>query len=149
MYKFFSIWRNDEFTMGVIGLYINNDSTSQMLKLGLDVSSLRAKAISNNIANINTENYKKSYVSFEENLNNEKEKFSLNKTNTKHIDGNLDNSLISVKKDSGTSMRSDGNNVDLDLEKVNQATNTLMYNALITQANSRISMTKSVISGGN
>lgn len=135
--------------MGVIGLYINNDSTSQMLKLGLDAASLRAKTISNNIANINTENYKKSYVSFEENLNNEKEKFSLNKTNTKHIDGNLDNSLISVKKDNGTSMRSDGNNVDLDLEKVNQATNTLMYNALITQANSRISMSKSVISGGN
>ena len=130
-------------------MYINNDSTSQMLKLGLDASSLRAKTISNNIANINTENYKKSYVSFEENLNSEKEKFSLNKTNTKHIDGNLDNSLISVKKDSGTSMRSDGNNVDLDLEKVNQATNTLMYNALITQANSRISMSKSVISGGN
>lgn len=130
-------------------MYINNDSTSQMLKLGLDAASLRAKTISNNIANINTENYKKSYVSFEENLNNEKEKFSLNKTNNKHIDGNLDNSLISVKKDSGTSMRSDGNNVDLDLEKVNQATNTLMYNALITQANSRISMSKSVISGGN
>lgn len=130
-------------------MYINNDSTSQMIKLGLDTTALRGKVISNNIANINTENYKKSYVSFEENLNNEKEKIFLNKTNDKHIDGNLENSLIQVKKDNSTSMRADGNNVDLDLEKVNQASNTLMYNALITQANSRISMTKSVISGGN
>lgn len=130
-------------------MYINNDSTSQMIKLGLDTAALREKVISNNIANINTENYKKSYVTFEENLNSEKEKFSLKKSNEKHLDGNLDNSLISVKKDESTSMRTDGNNVDLDLEKVNQAANTLMYNALITQANSRLTMTKNIISGGN
>lgn len=130
-------------------MYINNDSTSKMIKLGLDVASLREKAISNNIANINTENYKKSYVTFEENLNLEKEKMSLKKTNSKHLDGTLDNSIVQVKKDTSTSMRTDGNNVDLDLEKVNQAANTLMYNALITQANSRLAMTKNVISGGN
>ena len=46
-------------------------------------------------------------------------------------------------------MRTDGNNVDMDLEKVNQAANSLMYNALITQANSKLNMTKSVILGGN
>ena len=130
-------------------MYINNDSTSKMIKLGLDAAALREKAISNNIANINTENYKKSYVTFEENLNSEKEKMSLKKTNAKHLDGTLDSSIIQVKKDTSTSMRTDGNNVDLDLEKVNQATNTLMYNALITQANSRLAMTKNVISGGN
>ena len=39
--------------------------------------------------------------------------------------------------------------MDLDLEKVDQAANSLMYNALITQANSKLNMTKSVISGGN
>lgn len=55
---------------------------------------------------------------------------------------------ISVKRDKSTSMRMDGNNVDLDLEKVNQAANTLMYNTLITQANSKLNMTKNVISGG-
>ena len=54
-----------------------------------------------------------------------------------------------MKQDKSTSMRTDGNNVDMDLEKVNQASNTLMYNALITQANSKLNMTKSVISGGS
>jgi flagellar basal-body rod protein FlgB len=45
-------------------------------------------------------------------------------------------------------MRADGNNVDLDVEKVNQAANTLMYNALVTQANSKLSASKYVITGG-
>ena len=131
-------------------MYINNnDSTYKILKLGLDASSLRGKVIANNIANINTKNFKKSYVTFEENLTNEKNKLSLKKTNIEHISGKNDKSLISIEQDNSTSMRQDGNNVDLDLEKVNQAANTMMYNALITQANSKLSMTKSVISGGN
>jgi len=127
----------------------NNDSTYKILKLGLDASSLRGKVIANNIANINTKNFKKSYVTFEENLTNEKNKLSLKKTNVEHLNGKHNNSLISIEQDKSTSMRQDGNNVDLDLEKVNQAANTMMYNALITQANSKLSMTKSVISGGN
>lgn len=128
---------------------INNDLGLQAIKLGLDASALRSKVVANNIANINTEGFKKSYVSFEENLNEEKSRFSLKKTNNNHLSGSLDDSIISIKEDNSTSMRSDGNNVDLDLEKVNQASNTLMYNALITQAESKLSMTKSVISGGS
>ena len=50
------------------------------IKLGLNASALRGKVISNNMANINTENFKKSYVSFEENLNKEVEKVSLKTT---------------------------------------------------------------------
>ncbi|WP_300386281.1 flagellar basal body rod protein FlgB [Clostridium sp.] len=130
-------------------MYISNDSTFKFLKLGLDASSTRGKVISNNMSNINTKNFKKSVVSFEDNLKKETSKFDLKKTKEVHLSGSGDNSIISVKKDKSTSMRSDGNNVDLDLEKVNQASNTLMYNALITQANSKFAMTKSVISGGN
>lgn len=42
-------------------------------------------------------------------------------------------------------MRSDGNNVDLDIEKVNQAANTLKYNALITDINNKFNNLKTVI----
>ncbi|TGY43786.1 flagellar basal body rod protein FlgB [Clostridium sartagoforme] len=128
---------------------INNDSTMQLLKAGLDASALRGKVIANNMSNINTEDFKRSYVSFEENLKSEIDKFSLKKTDDKHLSGTLSDSLVDIKVDNSTSMRSDGNNVDLDLEKVDQAANSLMYNALITQANSKLNMTKSVISGGN
>ena len=128
---------------------INNDVSMQFIRAGLDASALRSKVISNNMANINTENFKKSYVSFEENLSKATSEFSLKKTKNVHFNGKLNDSLISVKEDNSTSMRTDGNNVDMDLEKVNQAANTLMYNALITQANSKLKMTKSVITGGN
>ena len=128
---------------------INNDVSMQFIRAGLDASALRSKVISNNMANINTENFKKSYVSFEENLSKATSEFSLKKTKNEHFNGKLNDSLISVKEDNSTSMRTDGNNVDMDLEKVNQAANTLMYNALITQANSKLKMTKSVITGGN
>jgi flagellar basal-body rod protein FlgB len=130
-------------------MYINNDSSFGFLKLGLDASAIRGKVISNNMANINTANFKKSFVSFEDNLKEETRKFNLKKTKEAHLSGKGNDSIISVEKDKSTSMRADGNNVDLDLEKVNQASNTLMYNALITQANSKLSMTKSAISGGN
>lgn len=128
---------------------INNDSTMQLLKVGLDASALRGKVIANNMSNINTEDFKRSYVSFEENLKSEIDKFSLKKTDSKHLSGTLSDSLVDVEVDNSTSMRTDGNNVDLDLEKVDQAANSLMYNALITQANSKLNMTKIVISGGN
>ena len=128
---------------------MGNDVSMQFIKLGLDASALRGKVIANNMANINTDNFKKSYVSFEENLDNAKNEFTLKRTKKVHLNGELNDSLISVKEDNSTSMRTDGNNVDMDLEKVNQASNTLMYNALITQANSKLNMTKAVISGGN
>jgi len=129
----------------------NNDVAMRLLKLGLNASSLRGETIANNMANINTKNFKKSYVKFEENLSNEINKISLKKTRVEHLNGSSDSdsALISVEQDNSTSMRTDGNNVDIDLEKVNQAANSLMYNALITQANSKLSMTKSVINGGN
>lgn len=128
---------------------ISNDGSMQFIKLGLDASALRGKVIANNMANINTENFKKSYVSFEENLTNATNEFNLKRTKNVHLNEKINESLISVKKDNSTSMRTDGNNVDMDLEKVNQASNNLMYNALITQANSKLNMTKAVISGGN
>ena len=39
-----------------------------LLKMGLDASNLRGEAISQNIANINTPNYKRKVVTFEETL---------------------------------------------------------------------------------
>ncbi|WP_303188599.1 flagellar basal body protein [uncultured Clostridium sp.] len=104
--------------------------TYNLMKSGLNVAQLRSKTIANNIANINTPNYKRKYVKFEETLNN------VNKTGK-----------IEVKTDTSGAVRTDGNNVDLENEKVNQAANTLMYNGLISLTNSKLSMAKSVITG--
>ena len=99
-----------------------------------------------NSANINTKNFKRSSVSFEDTLKDVSSEIE----NKGYVDGasKLDYGQTKVVQDNSTSMRSDGNNVDLEVEKTNQAANTLMYNALITQANNQIKMTQMVINGG-
>ncbi|KHD13535.1 flagellar basal body rod protein FlgB [Clostridium butyricum] len=142
---------------------VSNENTYDLLKLGLKASNLRAKTISNNMANINTKNYKKFGVVFEENLkNNSKSEFKLRTTNQNHYTSNSSDlrttreghlhdekdtygNNITIQQDKSTSMRSDGNNVDLEIEKVNQAANTLKYNALITSINNKFNGMKSVI----
>lgn len=131
---------------------INNLSKSQyvydLLKEGLDASALRSKVIANNIANINTKDYKKYTVSFEENLKKSIDDVSLKTTNEKHIQDEGDGSDITVQQDLSGSMNQDGNNVDIDNEMSNQAANALMYNALVSQINSRISLETYIIKDG-
>ena len=101
-----------------------------LMKMGLDATELRSRTIANNIANINTPNYKRRYVTFEESLKNE-----------------ISNAKIEVKIDKDSIVREDGNNVDLESEKVNQAAASLQYNALVSLTNTKLAMTKSVIAG--
>lgn len=120
--------------------------TYDLMKRGLDVTTLRGKAIANNIANINTANYKRSYVTFEETLSNTKN-LSMKTSNKRHITNNSNYGDYSLKKDMSVSMREDGNNVDLETEKVDQAANSLQYNALITLTSNKLNGLKTVITG--
>lgn len=52
-----------------------------------------------------------------------------------------------IKTDKSSKIREDGNNIDLESEKVNQAATTLEYNALITLTNIKLGMSRSVITG--
>lgn len=119
-----------------------------LVKKGLDAASLRSKVIANNIANINTKGYKRSYVSFEDTLRESSNAVKMQKSDELHIGGKDETGAVSVRQDKSTSMREDGNNVDIDNEMTNQAANALMYNALITQVNSKLSMTRYVITSG-
>lgn len=130
--------------MGIIS--IGSDDNYNLLKQGLKASNTRAKVIANNIANINTKGYKKFSVVFEENLKNDNLNIDLKRTNDKHISSNdRTNGNITIEQEKGTSMRNDKNNVDLDIEKVNQAANTLKYNALVSRVSGKINEIKSVI----
>ena len=127
---------------------IGSDATYDLIKSGIKASNVRAKAIANNMANVNTKDYKKFNVVFEENLKKENNSLGLElkRTNPAHFaSGNSGNDNISIEQDNSTSMRSDGNNVDLDIEKVNQAANTLKYNALITSINNKFNNLKTVM----
>lgn len=118
----------------------------QLIKKSLDVSSARGRVINNNISNANVKGYKRHYVEFEGNLKKNKENLDLKFTKNKHISTESEYGKMEIKRDDISSMREDGNNVDIDIEKVNQAANTLMYNALISQLNNRISTKRYIIS---
>ncbi|PJI09862.1 MULTISPECIES: flagellar basal body rod protein FlgB [Clostridium] len=128
---------------------LSNISSSQftydLLGKGLDATSKREKVISNNMANINTANYKRYYVNFEDNLKNSMDNLEMETTDPKHINDGTGFGDISVKRDTSSSVREDGNNVDIDTESSNEAQNTLEYYTLINQISNRISMESNVI----
>ena len=127
---------------------ISNDNTYDLIKKALTVSNVRSKVSANNIANINTAGYKAYAVSFENTLNNTSANLDMKVTNDKHIQDGTSFGDYKVTKDDTTSGQQNGNNVDIDSEMTNVAANALMYNALVTQMNSKLSLTRYIVSGG-
>jgi len=120
----------------------------QLLKAALDVSSLRAEVIANNIANVETPNFKRKYVVFENALQEalEGKHLQLKRTDPKHITGSLSVSPR-IDTDSSTTMRNDGNNVDIDREMTELASNTLRYRVLASLASRLIERYNVVLRG--
>ncbi|MFT8407759.1 flagellar basal body rod protein FlgB [Liquorilactobacillus satsumensis] len=109
--------------------------TYNMLKDALDVSAQRSDLISSNIANVNTANYKAKRIAFTDQLNTA---LKMTTTNKEHLNA-ATTDATKVTTDS-TAVKQNGNNVDLDVEMVNQATNGLYYSALVSQLNGRYQM---------
>ncbi len=125
----------------------NDELVYTLLQKGLDTSQARSSATAENISNINTKGYKRKYVTFEENLKKSMDDLELKTDDEKHMKIDSDYGSVELETDNSTSMREDGNNVDIDNEMVNQSANALMYNALVTQINSRLAMKRYVIDG--
>jgi flagellar basal-body rod protein FlgB len=131
--------------------FIGKDNTYGLLKNALSASYIRQETLSNNIANVNTPNYKANRVIFEEELKKaiSKSHIGMQATHQNHIGGNVAQEIqAKIIKDKSTTMRNDGNNVDIDLEMANLAANQLLYNTLIQQTNSKISTLRYVINEG-
>ncbi|AUG57980.1 MAG TPA: flagellar basal body rod protein FlgB [Ruminiclostridium sp.] len=124
------------------------------LEKTLDAALLRNEAISQNISNVDTPDYKRKTVVFEEYLNDALGKNSISgiKTDHRHIPigaRNFDDIEIRVSEDkSNFDMRLDGNNVDIDSEMVQLAKNAIKYEALIQRISSDFRRIKSVINEG-
>lgn len=113
----------------------------------MDVTIASNKVINNNISNLNTRNYKRHYIEFDEALKNEISQDLMKKTSDRHL--SIKGNELEVKTDTTSSMREDGNNVNVESEMTSQAANNLMYDALVKQANTRFNMRSIVIKGGN
>jgi len=116
----------------------------------LGAAALRHKVISNNIANVNTPGFKKSDVRFEDKLAAAMAgtKLAMARTNPRHLSGGAGDLAPAIVTDRTTSLRTDGNNVDIDAEMANVAKNSIYYNAVAQQLGTYFSNLKSVIREG-
>lgn len=122
-----------------------------VLEQALSASSLRQKVISNNIANVNTPAYKKGEVLFEDMLQGVMKggKMPMLQTNVRHLalqQAGIPSPKVNVV--GNTSIRVDGNNVDIDVEMAQLAKNSIYYNAVAQQLSNYFSGIKSVIKEG-
>mgnify|MGYP001274223729 CR=1 FL=1 len=126
-------------------------TSAEISEKALDAAWLRNKAISQNIANVDTPGYKRKTVKFEELLDSVSNmKFKGFKTHKKHIEiGNSNSVDIRIlTENKNFSSRLDGNNVDIDNEMASMAKNTIKYNVLIQNMNAGFRRLKSVINEG-
>ncbi|MCL6611796.1 MAG: flagellar basal body rod protein FlgB [Peptococcaceae bacterium] len=118
----------------------------------LDSAALTQRVIANNLANVNTPGFKKSYVSFADELKRAlDEKAPVLKTShPRHLGGAADIRNVSpeVVQETGTIMRYGRNNVDIDQEMVNLATNTILYDFSANALSGKLGLLGYVIKGG-
>ena len=128
-----------------------NDRSLRLLEKAIYAGSLRQRVIANNIANINTSGFKKSSVVFESVLQKtlNTEKIPLATSDSRHFNSlaMLDELKPSVVEENTTSMRADGNNVDIEQEMVRLAVNNLNFNADVQGLNNRLNLMGLVING--
>lgn len=114
----------------------------------LNANWLRQQVIANNIANVDTPQYKRWDVIFTQKLI-ESSNISLAQTNPRHINVKttemMKPALVQPEK---TSMRNDGNNVDLEYEMAIQAATVLQYNLLTRLVSDQLGMLRTAITEG-
>ena len=128
-------------------------NSTAYLEKGLDASWQRNQVISNNIANVDTPDFKRSEVEFESIFKSAlgNGTFQAKRTREGHMyTGTPDLNDVSplIIQDSATSERMDGNNVDMDYESAELAKNTLYYYTLIQKISSEFTRLKMAIREG-
>jgi len=111
-----------------------------------DASWQRETVIAHNLANVDTPNYKRQDIDFQSVL---KEELGRSKyTSLDHKIKNADLSRLKANvhtEYAGLSYRMDGNNVDIDTEQVELATEQINYQALTTSINSEFERLRTVL----
>jgi len=135
----------------LIGQLYANDAFGALNK-GLDAAALRQQVIANNIANVNTPGYKKQDVVFEDEFKaaiDNKYIGRLRQTHPRHLPGAKSSASVDIKVNTlnSTSMRYDGNNVDVDEEMSKLAENNIRFNAMAQLMGGRFNTLRMVIEG--
>ncbi|MCR6096036.1 flagellar basal body rod protein FlgB [Salipaludibacillus agaradhaerens] len=128
------------------------NSTNQLLETALSSSMTRQNTISQNIANVDTPNYKAKQTVFAHELNQAQanQKLNANRTDNRHIQfggGPSDESAKIVSRNN-TTYNHNGNNVDIDSEMSELAKNQIYYNTLVDRLNGRFNSIRTVLGQG-
>lgn len=124
------------------------DSTIHQLEQSMNYAANKNKVIGNNIANVDTPNYKSKEVVFKNTLNNAMKELQLKQTNAKHMNKKTVDEPFVVKSTNNTSYNHNGNNVDVDKEMAELGKNQIYYRALVDRMNGKFNTLNTVIRGG-
>ncbi|UZD75716.1 flagellar basal body rod protein FlgB [Bacillus siamensis] len=122
--------------------------TIQNLENALGRADIKQKVLTNNIANIDTTNYKAKKVSFRNLLDQETSNLEAVKTDYRHVDFTDSGDDYSVVSSGDTSYQQNGNNVDIDKEMTDLAENQINYQALVERMSGKFNSLKTVLTGG-
>ncbi len=128
-------------------LFSNTVST---LEHALNYSSAKQKVISQNIANVDTPNYKAKDVSFKAVFQEAMgQSFQARKSDSRHYDfSSRPSHKAGVINKPNVNYNENGNSVDLDKEMADMATNQIYFNALTERINGKFNTLQTVIRGG-
>ena len=125
----------------------NSFNYVNVLDKAADASWTRKSVIDNNIANVDTPGYKRQEVDFESVLKRELGDYKYESLNSKINHVNLSNLHADTYTDyANYSYRMDGNNVDIDVEETELASEQIKYEALTSSISSEFARMKAVIS---
>jgi len=130
--------RIESFFIRIKGMFTANSfgKTVDILQRSMDTNLLRRQVISNNIANAETPNFKRSDVSFESELaralaSEKKKTLPAEVTDPRHMSFNETTDYRSVRPrrvlDYLTQSKNNGNNVDIEQEMMMATQNQMMY----------------------
>ncbi|SES79724.1 flagellar basal body rod protein FlgB [Anaerobranca gottschalkii] len=125
----------------------------KVLEKSIEGSTVRHQVLSNNLANIDTPGFKRSDVEFKSLLRQSLSNKGIrgNLTNPRHIPigrKSLNDIYPKIYRDNSTTMRLDGNNVDIELEGAEMAKNTIYHSAMVQQLIKKFNTLQTVISEG-
>ena len=123
-------------------LFTNNSML--MMERSMDFLWTKQTAILDNIANIETPNYKAKYVTFEETL---QEKIKSASGNVSQIRNALEDTSASVHVATNEEAKADGNGVDMNEQSVELARNTFQQQHVYNAINTELSLLRTVAVG--
>ena len=133
---------------------LNNTKNDRLITSALEGLTARQRTIADNVANVDTPEFKGSRVSFEAQLKkaigSDDQPLRMFKVqNGVDSPGDAPSDVKpTVIQETGTGRRNDGNNVDIDREMLELSDTNVRFNALIQVMGSKLSNLKYVINDG-